>query len=200
LGVRTAVRLAAAGRRLLLTGPPSADDFRLNKLSGLPVAWLPGLRKIDPELTWLVEADGSAGRPVKAHRSNEPVWPPPPYFSIFVLGLSALTRPWTETIHRPEIFALSQPLPDSARPLTPEELLAFTLKASRSLAPDALFLNQADALPQDRQAAGKKLGLALAAAGFRVVSGSLRRQEFFEIPSPVLSEPNKLKIGDINFG
>lgn len=52
----------------------------------------------------LVEADGSAGRPLKAHASHEPVIPREANQVICVVGASGLNRPAAETAHRPERF------------------------------------------------------------------------------------------------
>lgn len=52
----------------------------------------------------LVEADGSAGRPLKAHASHEPVIPENARDVICVVGASGLNRPVQEVVHRPELF------------------------------------------------------------------------------------------------
>lgn len=52
----------------------------------------------------LVEADGSAGKPLKAHAAHEPVIPDNAAQVICVAGASGLNRPISEVVHRPEIF------------------------------------------------------------------------------------------------
>lgn len=52
----------------------------------------------------LVEADGSAGKPLKAHAEHEPVIPENVTQVICVLGASGLNLPAQESVHRPEIF------------------------------------------------------------------------------------------------
>ena len=52
----------------------------------------------------LVEADGSAGRPLKAHASHEPVIPREENQVICVVGASGLNRPAAVKVHRPERF------------------------------------------------------------------------------------------------
>ena len=52
----------------------------------------------------LVEADGSAGRPLKAHASHEPVIPREANQVICVVGASGLNRPAAVKVHRPERF------------------------------------------------------------------------------------------------
>jgi probable selenium-dependent hydroxylase accessory protein YqeC len=178
---QAAVRRAAAGERILLSGPPPPeDDGRPLGLRGVPAQWFPALRAESP-LIWLVEADGSAGLPVKAHRADEPVLPPPPRRLVLVLGLTALVKPWTEAIHRPELFRLLQPTPESGRPLTPREIASFASAAWPPLAPDLVLLNQLDAVPEELAPAARELGALLAEAGFRVVAGSLRSRTFAEM-------------------
>lgn len=172
-----AARRAAQGQRILLGRPPRESDRGHGGLSGVPVEWFPRLREEAP-MIWLVEADGSAGRPVKAHRPDEPVLPPPPRALIMILGATALTTPWKEAIHRPEIFELSQPLPNRNRALSPEELSNFVIKAWKPLAPDLIFINQIDALPERRRGGVYLLVENLVAAGFAVASGSLERRTF----------------------
>lgn len=53
----------------------------------------------------LVEADGSAGRPMKAHASHEPVIPLESRSVILVVGASGFGRPVLEAAHRPERYA-----------------------------------------------------------------------------------------------
>ena len=89
----------------------------------------------------LVEADGSAGRPLKAHLPHEPVVPENAGQVICVLGLSGFGKPIEIAAHRPERFAAlaGAEVEDAA---TPE-------MAARVLNAEALhtrvLLNQADA-------------------------------------------------------
>ena len=53
----------------------------------------------------LVEADGSKGLPVKAHRPNEPVLPESSNQTILVVGMSALGRRIKDAAHCPGIYA-----------------------------------------------------------------------------------------------
>lgn len=99
----------------------------------------------------LVEADGSAGRPLKAHLPHEPVIPENAAQVIAVVGLSGMGRPICEAAHRPEVFAR---LAGAAvtNPAAPEH-------AARVLTAEALhtrvLLNQADT--PERIAAGERL-------------------------------------------
>jgi probable selenium-dependent hydroxylase accessory protein YqeC len=173
------VKRASRGERLLLAGPQGLEDIGSEKYSRIPTNWLSSpCREAEPDLIWLIEADGSAGRPIKAHRATEPVLPPQPFFLILVLGLSALTLPWPVAIHRTEIFETFQPLPETPRPLSPEEIVSFAAKAYKLLEPDIIFLNQADALLPSAKESGRRLGELLAKTGFRIVSGSLYSRFF----------------------
>lgn len=53
----------------------------------------------------LVEADGAAHRPLKAHAPHEPVIPPEAGRVICVVGASGFGRPIGEAAHRPERYA-----------------------------------------------------------------------------------------------
>ena len=67
----------------------------------------------------LVEADGSAQRPFKAHAPHEPVIPKEANQTICVVGASGFGRPIRETVHRYELYVnLSGATEDQA--VTPE--------------------------------------------------------------------------------
>lgn len=53
----------------------------------------------------LVEADGSAQRPMKAHAPHEPVIPGEAGQSIYLIGASGFGRTIAEAAHRPELYA-----------------------------------------------------------------------------------------------
>ncbi len=53
----------------------------------------------------LVEADGAARKPLKAHAPHEPVIPPEAGEVICVVGATGFDRPICEVAHRPERFA-----------------------------------------------------------------------------------------------
>lgn len=52
----------------------------------------------------LVEADGAAGRPLKAHAPHEPVIPKNANQVICVAGASGIGKPVEQVVHRPELF------------------------------------------------------------------------------------------------
>ena len=88
----------------------------------------------------LVEADGAAGHPLKAHAPHEPVIPPEARQVICVAGLTGLGQPIAAAAHRPELYArLAGAGMDEA--VTPE-IAARVLNGER--AGWRYFLNQAD--------------------------------------------------------
>lgn len=165
-------RRAAEGQRLLLAGPYVSDQ----KLAGLPLEWFGPLRReAGTEMIFLVEADGAAGRPLKAHNEREPVLPPLEKLQVVaVLGLSALLKPFSESVHRPEIFGRYGPAVSGGTILSPKDIAAFVKAAWRALPIDMIFLNQADLLQTKREKAlGESLAWDLAEAGWPVFLGSL---------------------------
>jgi len=67
----------------------------------------------------LVEADGSAQRPLKAHAAHEPVIPAEAEQTICVVGASGFGRPIAAAAHRPELYARLAGLPETEA-ATPE--------------------------------------------------------------------------------
>lgn len=96
----------------------------------------------------LVEADGSAHLPLKAHAPHEPVIPAEAGRVICVAGASGFGRPIRETAHRPEIYAALAGAAEGD-PVTPE-IAAAVLKAE-GLHTEVL-VNQAElAVPEARE-------------------------------------------------
>ena len=113
----------------------------------------------------LVEADGSAGRPLKAHASHEPVIPREANQVICVVGASGLNRPAAVKVHRPERFmALSGS--DTA---APESVAAVLNKEALHT---RVLINQADS--PERIAAARELARLL---NCPVVVASLQKGE-----------------------
>jgi probable selenium-dependent hydroxylase accessory protein YqeC len=129
-------RLVCAGREVPGTG---------GKLTapGLPMEALAALADYV-----LVEADGSARRPLKAHAPHEPVIPPEAGRVICVVGLAGLGRPIAEAAHRPERYAAlaGASLQD---PVTPERAAAVLNGEALG---DLYYVNQADTAEQRAQA------------------------------------------------
>ena len=91
----------------------------------------------------LVEADGAAGRPLKAHRPWEPVIPACSGLTVCLVGASGIGKPVSEACHCPELFAsLAGITPDSVA--DPEHIAAVL---NRENLADCYLVNQADALP-----------------------------------------------------
>ena len=91
----------------------------------------------------VVEADGSAGRPLKAHRPFEPVIPACSTMVVGVVGASGLGRPVSEACHCPGLFcALAGCDPDA--PVGAEHVAAVV---NREALADCWLVNQLDALP-----------------------------------------------------
>lgn len=118
----------------------------------------------------LVEADGSAQRPLKAHAGHEPVIPAGADQTICVVGASGFGRPIREAAHRPELYAqlagVSEEVP--ASPETEARVLSAEDLHSR------VYVNQAET-QGDRERARELAALL----DCPVLAGSLYRGEYF---------------------
>ena len=85
-------RLLCAGRLLPDSGKLTAPDVPMARLTAM----------FD---YGIVEADGAAGRPLKAHASHEPVIPGEANQTVCVVGALGFGRPIAEAAHRPERYA-----------------------------------------------------------------------------------------------
>lgn len=117
----------------------------------------------------LVEADGSAGRPMKAHAPHEPVIPPEAGQVICVVGASGFGRPISEAAHRPERYARLAGLRSTAV-ITPEAEAA-VLRAEGLH--DQVYVNQSETA-DDYENAAVLAGLLDCPAA----AGSLWRGEY----------------------
>ena len=118
----------------------------------------------------LVEADGSAQRPFKAHASHEPVIPAEASQVICVVGASGFGKPIREATHRPELYAqlAGVSVEDPVAPETEAAVLQAEGLHHR------IYVNQVETW-QDLAAAE-----ALAALlDCPVLAGSLHRREYF---------------------
>ena len=96
----------------------------------------------------IVEADGAAGRPLKAHRSFEPVIPACSELTIGVAGASAIGRPAGEVCHCADIFCgIAGISPDT--PVSPGHIAQ--VLNYENLA-DCYLINQIDVLPAEQPA------------------------------------------------
>ena len=118
----------------------------------------------------LVEADGAARRPLKAHAPHEPVIPTGANQTICVVGASGFGRPIAAAAHRPERYAALSGVPETAE-ATPETEAA-VLRAERLHT--KIYVNQVETLWNLADA--KALACLLDCP---VLAGSLWRREYF---------------------
>ena len=96
----------------------------------------------------VVEADGAAGRPLKAHRPWEPVIPACTSMTVCLVGASGIGRPACAAAHRPELFcALAGIAPDA--PVREEHIAAVL---NREALADCYLVNQTDVLREPERA------------------------------------------------
>ena len=153
----------ALGRRpLVCAAAPWGERGKLAE-SPVPMARLRALADYV-----LVEADGSAGLPLKAHAPHEPVIPAEAARTILVVGASGFGRPIREAAHRPERYAQLAEC-DIETAVTPE--IAARVLRAEGLG-DLVLVNQAET-PEARENA-RKLAENLP---LPVCAGSLRRGE-----------------------
>jgi probable selenium-dependent hydroxylase accessory protein YqeC len=135
----------------------------------------------------ILEADGSAGKPVKVPASHEPVIPSATTLTVALMGLEALELPFSaETVFRGELFSRMTGI-DPGEDLTPGILAKVFLDPAglfRGTPPSAkrcVFLNKLDRLT-GKEGAFALADLLLSAAGgeiARVVIGSLFNREYY---------------------
>ena len=143
------IRSALAESRIICLGKSEPTGKLADPSAVLPFeAFLPEADHI------LVEADGSAGRPLKAHRPWEPVIPSCSDETVCLVGASGLGRPVSEACHCPELFAsLAGISPD-----TPVSEAHIAAVLNREALADCYLVNQADTLP-DPESAVRLCGL-----------------------------------------
>lgn len=155
---------ALALHRLVCAGAPVPGTGKLTA-PGIPMARLAELADYV-----LVEADGSAGRPFKAHAPHEPVIPPEANQTVLVLGASGFGKPIAQAAHRPALYARLAGVPEDA-PATAETEAAVLLAEGLH---HRVFVNQAETAEARAQAAALAARLSCP-----VLAGSLLRKEFF---------------------
>lgn len=164
LAAALANRSPACIRRPVCAGTPVPGTGKLTA-PGIPMARLAELADFV-----LVEADGSAGRPLKAHASHEPVVPKEANQTIRVVGASGFGRPIAEAAHRPALYAGLAGVPENA-PATAETEAAVLLAEELH---SRVYINQAETAEARAHAAALAARLPCPAA-----AGSLRRKEYF---------------------
>lgn len=161
---QTAEELARlAGERLICTGTEVPDTGKLT-VPPVPIAQL--ARAFDYVL---VEADGSAGRPLKAHAPHEPVIPPEAGNVILVVGASGFGRSVREAAHRPERYAALAGA-GLEEPVSPA--MAAAVVRAEGLH-DRVYINQAET--PFRLADAKRFAQYMDCP---VLAGSLQREEY----------------------
>lgn len=96
----------------------------------------------------IVEADGAAGRPLKAHRPWEPVVPACSDMTVCVVGASGLGKPAAEVCHCPERFAELAGI-SMAEPVNETNVAA---ALNREALADCYMVNQTDTLSDPARA------------------------------------------------
>jgi probable selenium-dependent hydroxylase accessory protein YqeC len=115
------------GGRLLENGKLTAPDVPLSDLA-------------DMFDYVLVESDGAARRPLKAHKPHEPVIPQESNRVIWVVGASGLGKPILAAAHRPSMYAALAGVSET-EVITPE--IAAGVLEKENL-PGLIFINQAE--------------------------------------------------------
>lgn len=130
----------------------------------------------------VVEADGSAGRPLKAPREGEPVIPPDATLVVPVVGIDCLGRPLSaEHVHRPEIVACLAGLQpgEMVTPRVVAGVLAHPLGYRKGIPPGSRwvpFVNKVETAPE-LQGAGEIAQMLGKAGAKRVVIGAARASD-----------------------
>ncbi len=123
----------ASGTLLCVGGgllDPAAPGGR-RKLRGIPPEWVAQVARRLPGTLVLVEADGAAGRPLKAPAAHEPVIPDAAAVVLAVAGMDALGRPLDAAhVHRPELVGELTGL-HQGQAIRPHDVAVVLLRAAR---------------------------------------------------------------------
>jgi probable selenium-dependent hydroxylase accessory protein YqeC len=149
------------------------------KLAGISPEWVEELLGLDGVSAIVSEADGAAGRPLKAPRNGEPVIPDNTTLLVPIMGIDGMGRPLDEaTVFRSAIASRLLDLPLGST-VTEEVIARLMMELIRQAPPGARvvpLINQVD-IPGGREKA-KKLArhiLSLGPPGIRrVVLGQLQ--------------------------
>ena len=118
----------------------------------------------------LVEADGAARRPLKAHASHEPVIPAEANQTVCVVGASGFGQAIADAAHRPERYAALADVPETAEATPQTEAAVLRAEALHT----RIYVNQVETLWDLADA--KTLAALLECP---VLAGSLQRGEYF---------------------
>jgi probable selenium-dependent hydroxylase accessory protein YqeC len=178
-------------RHLTAAAGLSADP---GKLAGLTPDTVDRLRASQVFDWIIVEADGAAGRPLKAPAEHEPVIPSCTGWLVGMVGLCALGKPLTDQwVFRAEMFSRITGLPPGTA--VTEEAIAVALGHAQGVLKGApaecrclAFLNQADA------PGAKAAGLRIAGLLKRLGGSRIQRT----IVGQVLGEPPIAAVCDLS--
>jgi len=182
--------LATEAKALLRQSPHIAAGRRLipfqNKLKGFPPQAIDSIWRSGIFRWIVVEADGAAGRPVKAPAFHEPVIPQSTRWVIGVVGLGAVGRPLTERwAFRPHLVTKITGLAPG-EPISESAIASLFVDAEgilKNIPVHALrfaFLNQADSL--ERQATGRRIAKIIDSHKDTGITGVLIGQTLYEPP------------------
>lgn len=159
----------------------AGESASQNKLLGFPPRLIDAVHGTRLFQWILVEADGAAGRSLKAPASHEPVIPESSAFVIAVVGLDAVGKPLDDRyVFRPQDYSKITGLA-AGSPVTAESLVNAVLapdgllKGSPPMSKRIVFLNKAEG-PERRDAAGEVFRSLLERGQdivHRIVAGSL---------------------------
>ena len=149
-------RLLCAGTPLPETGKLTAPAVSMARLA----EWFDYV---------LVEADGAAGRPLKAHAPHEPVIPREARQTICVVGASGFGRPIAEAAHRPERYAALAGVDETALATAETEAAVLAAEGLHT----RIYVNQVETEADLENA--RRLAALL---GISVAAGSLKKGEY----------------------
>jgi len=100
------------GHITLVLGEDPKDP---EKMVGIPGEWIDQLAMLCRDVVFVVEGDGSAGKPLKGHLEHEPVIPSSSSLVIPVIGIDSVGVQFNrQSVHRLErIYELTGTIPDS---------------------------------------------------------------------------------------
>jgi molybdenum cofactor cytidylyltransferase len=185
-------------RRPVVAAARSVDGS--GKAVGLPPDWIDELWSTGAFDVFLVEADGSKGRSLKAFAPHEPQVPRAATTVVQVMGIDVLGTPLTEAnVHRAGLLSAALGVPLGAS-ITSDLLvgaLRYQLAALRACCPHSrvvTLLNKAE--DGDSREAGLRIARTLMAGSpapgvargpEAVVVGSVARQSFVRVDQPAVS-------------
>ena len=173
----TAAQLSAAlaAPGVVCAGVPAGEKWTALP----PEVFAAGCRAADYVLC---EADGAHRLPLKLHRPDEPVLPAETTRALIVVGLSALSRPVEEVVHR---YALHSAWAKAPRTPVGVEELCFCAREAAARCPlpqknIRLLFNQAG--DKMHIEAGRQAAAALSRQGFDCRVGALEKEDAFLAP------------------